>query len=87
MKYLGNVKVTLLKEKQKHKKLFSPLSESEYADLRESIREAGILNDLIVEKRRGRVHHSFRASPQGCCAGDRHGRGPLLPRRNARRNT
>jgi ParB-like chromosome segregation protein Spo0J len=50
MKYLGNVKVTLLKERQKYKELFSPLSESEYADLRESVREAGVLNDLIVEK-------------------------------------
>ncbi len=50
MKYLGNVKVTLLKEKQEYKELFSPLSESEYEDLRESIREAGILNDLILEK-------------------------------------
>ena len=50
MKYLGNVKVTLLKEKQEYKELFSPLSESEYEDLRESIREAGILNDLLLEK-------------------------------------
>lgn len=50
MKYLGNVKVTLLREKQEYKELFSPLSESEYEDLRESIREAGILNDLILEK-------------------------------------
>ncbi len=50
MKYLGNVKVTLLKERQKYKELFSPLSESEYQDLRESIREAGILNDVILEK-------------------------------------
>ena len=50
MKYLGNVKVTLLKEKQEYKELFSPLSESEYEDLRESVREAGILNDLILER-------------------------------------
>ena len=50
MKYLGNVKVTLLKERQEYKELFSPLSESEYKDLRESIKEAGILNDLILEK-------------------------------------
>ena len=50
MKYLGHVKVTLLKERQEYKELFSPLSESEYEDLRESIREAGILNDLILEK-------------------------------------
>ena len=50
MKYLGNVKVTLLKERQEYKELFSPLSESEYEDLRESIREAGILNDLILER-------------------------------------
>jgi ParB family chromosome partitioning protein len=50
MKYLGNIKVTLLKERQEYKELFSPLSESEYKDLRESIREAGILNDLILEK-------------------------------------
>lgn len=50
MRYLGNVKVTLLKERQEYKELFSPLSESEYEDLRDSIREAGILNDLILEK-------------------------------------
>ena len=30
MKYLGNVKVTLLKERQKYKELFSPLLESQY---------------------------------------------------------
>lgn len=50
MRYLGNVKVTLLKERQEYRELFSPLSESEYEDLRESVREAGILNDLILEK-------------------------------------
>ena len=50
MRYLGNVKVTLLKERQEYRELFSPLSESEYEDLRDSIREAGILNDLILEK-------------------------------------
>jgi ParB-like chromosome segregation protein Spo0J len=50
MKYLGNVKVTLLKERQEYKELFPPLTESEYQDLRESVREAGILNDLILEK-------------------------------------
>ena len=48
MKYLGNIKVTLLKERQEYKELFSPLLESEYADLRESIRNGGIVNDLIV---------------------------------------
>ena len=50
MKYLGNMKVTLLKERQKYKELFSPLSASEYEDLRQSIRKGGILNDLIVER-------------------------------------
>ncbi len=50
MKYLGNVKVSLLREKQEYKELFSPLSQAEYEDLRESVREAGILNDLILEK-------------------------------------
>ena len=50
MKYLGNIKVTLLKERQEYKELFRPLSESEYADLRESIRKGGIVNDLIVER-------------------------------------
>lgn len=33
MKYLGNVKVTLLKERQEYRDLFSPLTESEYTDL------------------------------------------------------
>ena len=87
MKYLGNVKVTLLKERQKYKELFSPLSESEYADLRESVREAGVLNDLIVEKgEEGYIilsgHHRKAVAQEA-----RHGRGPLLPRRNTRRNT
>ena len=80
MKYLGNVKVTLLKERQEYKQLFSPLTESEYEDLRESIREAGILNDLILEKTRGRIHYPFRASPQGGRPGTRPGRGSLLAR-------
>ena len=50
MKYLGNIKVSLLKERQEYKELFSPLSESEYVDLRESIHNGGIVNDLIVER-------------------------------------
>ena len=50
MKYLGNIKVTLLKERREYKELFRPLSESEYADLRESIRNGGIVNDLIVDR-------------------------------------
>lgn len=50
MKYLGNVKVTLLKERQEYRDLFSPLTESEYTDLRRSIQKGGIVNDLIVEK-------------------------------------
>ena len=50
MKYLGSIKVSLLKERQEYKELFSPLSESEYTDLRQSIRNGGIVNDLIVEK-------------------------------------
>jgi ParB-like chromosome segregation protein Spo0J len=50
MKYLGNIKISLLKERQEYKELFSPLSESEYEDLRQSVRKGGILNDLIVEK-------------------------------------
>jgi len=50
MKYLGYIKVALLKERQEYKELFSPLSESEYADLRESVRSGGIVNDLIVER-------------------------------------
>lgn len=53
MKYLGNIKVTLLKERQEYKELFSPLSESEYADLRQSVRNGGIINDLIVERTGG----------------------------------
>ena len=80
MKYLGNVKVTLLKERQEYKELFSPLSESEYEDLRESIREAGILNDLILEKtEEGYIilsghHRKAVAQELG------HGRGSLLAR-------
>jgi ParB-like chromosome segregation protein Spo0J len=50
MKYLGSIKVSLLKERQEYKELFSPLSESEYEDLRQSIRKGGIVNDLIVER-------------------------------------
>ncbi len=50
MKYLGSIKVSLLKERQEYRELFSPLSESEYEDLRQSIRKGGIVNDLIVEK-------------------------------------
>ena len=50
MKYLGNIKVTLLKERQEYRDLFSPLTESEYTDLRGSIQKGGIVNDLIVEK-------------------------------------
>ena len=50
MKYLGLIKITLLTEKQEYKVLFGPLSPSEYADLRESIQKAGIVNSLIVEK-------------------------------------
>ena len=50
MKYLGSIKVSLLKERQEYRDLFSPLSESEYEDLRQSIRKGGIVNDLIVEK-------------------------------------
>lgn len=50
MKYLGSVKVTLLKERQEYKEMFSPLSESEYADLRQSIREAGVLDNLILDR-------------------------------------
>ena len=50
MKYLGSVKVTLLKERQEYKEMFPPLSEPEYADLRESIREAGVLDNLILDR-------------------------------------
>ncbi|OPY03280.1 MAG: Chromosome-partitioning protein Spo0J [Syntrophorhabdus sp. PtaB.Bin184] len=50
MKYLGCVKVSLLREKPEYTALFPPLSDAEYHDLRESIKEAGILNDLILEK-------------------------------------
>ena len=50
MKYLGNIKVGLLRERQEYRELFSPLSESEYEDLRQSVRNGGIVNDLIVEK-------------------------------------
>ena len=50
MKYLGYVKVNLLQERQKFQDFFRPLTQFEYADLRENIRDAGILNPLIVKK-------------------------------------
>ncbi len=50
MKYIGYIKVSLLKERREYKDAFPPLSESEYADLRQSIKEAGILDSLILEK-------------------------------------
>jgi len=50
MKYLGSVKVSLLQERQKFQEFFRPLTASEYADLRENIRDAGILNPVIVKK-------------------------------------
>ncbi len=50
MKYLGNIKVSMLKERQEYKEMFPPLSESEYVDLRQSIREAGVLDNLILER-------------------------------------
>jgi ParB-like chromosome segregation protein Spo0J len=50
MKYIGFIKTSLLKERREYKEMFPPLSESEYADLRQSIREAGILDSLILEK-------------------------------------
>ncbi len=50
MKYIGYIKIGLLKERREYKEMFPPLSESEYADLRQSIKEAGILDSLILEK-------------------------------------
>jgi hypothetical protein len=50
MKYLGYIKLDLLQEKEEYKELFAPLSESELADLRESIREGGIVDPLLVDK-------------------------------------
>ena len=50
MKYLGYIKLDLLQEKEEYKELFAPLSESEFADLRESIREGGIVDPLLVDK-------------------------------------
>ena len=50
MKYLGYIKLDLLQEQEEYKELFAPLSESEYADLRESIREGGIVDPLIVDR-------------------------------------
>ncbi|MGD0235950.1 MAG: ParB/RepB/Spo0J family partition protein [Syntrophorhabdales bacterium] len=49
MKYLGHIRIALLKEGE-YKELFPPLSESEYADLRERIKKAGIVKNLIVEE-------------------------------------
>ena len=50
MKYLGYIKLDLLQEREEYKELFAPLSESEFADLRESIREGGIVDPLIVDR-------------------------------------
>jgi ParB-like chromosome segregation protein Spo0J len=50
MKYLGYVKLDQLQERQKFQEFFRPLTKSEYADLRENIREAGILNPLIIKR-------------------------------------
>lgn len=48
MKYLGNVKLALIREKDEYRQLFDPLAESELADLRESIKTCGIINNLIL---------------------------------------
>ena len=50
MKYLGYIKLDLLQEKEEYKELFAPLSDSELRDLRESIREGGIVDPLLVDK-------------------------------------
>ena len=50
MRYLGNVKTSLISENEEYKKLFDPLTESELSDLRESIRASGVINNLIVER-------------------------------------
>lgn len=48
MKYLGNVKLALIREKDEYRQLFDPLAESELADLRDSIKTCGIINNLIL---------------------------------------
>lgn len=50
MKYLGLVKTELINENENYKKLFDPLVESEFNDLRKSIKASGIINPLILEK-------------------------------------
>jgi ParB-like chromosome segregation protein Spo0J len=50
MKYLGYIKLDLLQEKEEYRELFAPLSDSELADLKESIREGGIVDPLLVDR-------------------------------------
>ena len=49
VKHLGPIKITLLKEGD-YGELFPPLAAPEYADLRESIKKARIVKNLIVEE-------------------------------------
>ena len=64
MKYLGPIKIALLKEGE-CKELFPPLAASEYADLRERIKKAGIVNDLIVEAAGDGYIIVFGTCPEG----------------------
>lgn len=69
MKYLGNIAITSIKEKDNYKTLFDPLTEAELDDLRSSIRNSGILNSLILEKDDGEYvllsgHHRKRIAEE-----------------------
>jgi len=50
MKEIGYIDINLLHENTEYKNFFTPLTGSEYNDLKESIAEAGILNNIIVEE-------------------------------------
>jgi len=51
MKHLGPIKITLLKEGD-YGGLFPPLTAPEYTDLRESVKNTGVVKNLVVEKAR-----------------------------------
>ena len=50
MKEIGSVPINLLHVDPMYQEFFPPLKVSEYHDLKEGITEAGIINNLIVEK-------------------------------------
>ena len=71
MKYLGNVKVTLVEGKAEVQgTLFSPLGIRIRGPAREH-QGGGHIERPDRGEERGRIHHPFRASPQGCRPGAR----------------